>query len=87
MTPGKNIIILFPVYNNFKNKNMKAKERAMVLLEQLENHNRALEAGLNRQYPHNELIRLTDRIKNVVEELVDLVEVEDDSFQTRTGFL
>jgi hypothetical protein len=66
---------------------MKAKERAMVLLEQLENHNRALEAGLNRQYPHEQLIILTKRIQNVNEELFDLVEVEDDLFQTRTGFL
>lgn len=66
---------------------MKAKERAVVLIEMAENHTRALENGLNRRFPHEQLLKITERIFATLDELQDLVEVEDDPFQTRTGFL
>jgi hypothetical protein len=46
-----------------------------------------LENGLNRRFPHDQLLKVTERIFATLDELQDLVEVEDDPFQTRTGFL
>lgn len=65
---------------------MKAKERALALIEQIEAHNRALTAGLNRNHSRDDLVIITERIHNTVLELQDLVEVEDDPFQTGPGF-
>ena len=66
---------------------MKAKERALALLEQLEAHNRAFTTGLNRNCSRDDLYTITERIHNTILELQDLVEVEDDPFQTSAGFL
>jgi hypothetical protein len=66
---------------------MRAKNRILELLQQVENHNRAMEAGLNRKYPHDQLLIITERLQNVVDEINDLIDVEDDDFQMRTGFL
>lgn len=66
---------------------MRSKNRILDLLQQIENHNRAMEAGLNRKYKHDDLLIITQRLQNVLDEVVDLIDVEDDDFQTRTGFL
>jgi transcription initiation factor IIF auxiliary subunit len=78
-----------PIINrvNSKNKNMRAKTRIVDLLQQLEAHNRAMEAGLNRKYQHDHLLIITQRIQEVIDEVNDLIDVEDDDFESRTGFL
>jgi hypothetical protein len=66
---------------------MRAKTRIIDLLQQLEAHNRAMEAGLNRKYQYEHLLVITKRIQEVIDEVNDLIDVEDDDFESRTGFL
>jgi hypothetical protein len=66
---------------------MRAKTRIIDFLQQLEAHNRALEAGLNRKYQHEDLLIITIRVQKIIDELNDLIDVEDDDFESRTGFL
>jgi hypothetical protein len=66
---------------------MRAKTRIIDLLQQLEAHNRALESGLNRQYRHGDLLIITTRVQKIIDEVNDLIDVEDDDFESRTGFL
>lgn len=66
---------------------MKAKERALDLIEQIEAHNRAITAGLNRNHSRDDLLVITERLHKTLLELQDLVEVEDNPFQTSPGFL
>ena len=62
---------------------MRAKTRIIDFLQQLEAHNRALEAGLNRKYQHEDLLIITIRVQKIIDELNDLI----DDFESRTGFL
>ena len=48
---------------------MKAKERALALIEQIEAHNRALTAGLNRNHSRDDLVVITERIHNTLSDL------------------
>ena len=48
---------------------MRAKTRIIDFLQQLEAHNRALEAGLNRKYQHEDLLIITIRVQKIIDEL------------------
>ena len=66
---------------------MKSKERVLALLELVESHNRAVTAGLNRNHTRDDLVKITEKIHNIILEIQDLTEVEDDPLQTSAGFL
>lgn len=59
---------------------MKYKSQAISKIEKLENQIRALEIGLGRSFPMNEIQLMINNLKEILNSLKDTISIENDEW-------